>query len=220
MSEFPGVKPAPGPDQPPIPVRLVTLNVHHQGNDLTRLATVLATADADLVCLQEVDRADRRSEDVDAALLLSRALNMQLARETEPEQSGHALLSRLPILISDVHPLPGSGTSGTALRTMVELDGAALWVTATYLAPGPAEDREAQAAALAALQTDSMETGVLVGDLGAAPGDPELAPLRERLTEVGRSAGADQVWVTTGVDGTAASNQLPLVVDLAVRSGV
>ena len=220
MSGLPGGKPAPGPDQPPIPVRLVTLNLQQQGHDLSRLTTVLAATDADLVCLQEADRFDRDSEDVDAALLLSRALDMQLAREALPERPGHALLSRLPILISDVHPLPGQGHALSALRSMVELDGAALWVTATHLAPGPAEVRAAQAAALAALQTDSMQTGVLVGDLGAAPDAAELAALRERFTEVGRSARVDHVWVTAGVEGTAASDRLPLVVDLAVRSGV
>jgi endonuclease/exonuclease/phosphatase family metal-dependent hydrolase len=84
-----------------------------------------------------------RSEDVDQALLLSRALDMQLAwgpAIDEPRrdeglrrQYGNALLSRLPILISDVHPLPASGEPRSALRTMVELDGAALWVTTTHL---------------------------------------------------------------------------------------
>ena len=119
MSHPLGTRPAPGPDQPPIPVRLVTFNTHHGvgvdgRHDLPRLATVLAAADADLICLQEVDRYyGDRSEDVDQALLLSRALDMQLAwgpAIDEPRrekglrrQYGNALLSRLPILVSDVH---------------------------------------------------------------------------------------------------------------------
>ena len=78
--------------------------------------------DADVICLQEVDRYfGDRSEDVDQALLLSRALDMQLAwgpaideparagSDRPPRQYGNALLSRLPILISDVHRLPGGG---------------------------------------------------------------------------------------------------------------
>jgi endonuclease/exonuclease/phosphatase family metal-dependent hydrolase len=78
-------KPAPGPDQPPIPVRLVTFNIHHgvgddERHDLPRLAKLLPGPDADVICLQEVDRHfGERSEDVDQALLLSRALDMQLA---------------------------------------------------------------------------------------------------------------------------------------------
>jgi endonuclease/exonuclease/phosphatase family metal-dependent hydrolase len=240
-------KPAPGPDQPPIPVRLVTFNTHHavgqdSRHDLSRLAKVLAATNADVICLQEVDRHfGDRSEDVDQALLLSRALDMQLAwgpaidepqsGDQPPRQYGNALLSRLPILISDVHQLPGSGEPRTALRTMVELDGGALWVTVTHLTTRSAEARAAQVAALAALHTEPMETGVLVGDFNAPPDAPELGVLRERFTDAWHMAVAredragwrfwnrdeggtfparapheriDQVWVSAGVTVAAA----------------
>jgi endonuclease/exonuclease/phosphatase family metal-dependent hydrolase len=241
-----GPKPAPGPGQPPIPVRRVSFNVHHGvgadgRHDLPRLATVLAGLDADLLCLQEVDRHyGERSEDVDQALLLARALDMQLAwgpaidepRADGPrKQYGNALLSRLPILISDVHRLPGGGEPRCALRAMIELDGAALWVTATHLSTGDPARRAAQATAVAALHTDPMETGVVVGDFNTGPDAPELAPLRERLTDAWLRARArddragwrfwradegdtfpasgprirfDQVWVSPGVEVAAA----------------
>ena len=192
-------KPAPGPDQPPIPVRLVTFNTHHgvgddDRHDLPRLATVLASVDADVICLQEVDRYfGDRSEDVDQALLLSRALDMQLAwgpaideprpGDLPPRQYGNALLSRLPILVSDVHRLPGGGEPRSALRTMLELDGSTLWITATHLTTRSAQERSAQVAALAALHTEDMAAGVLVGDFNARPDAPELEPLRERFTD-------------------------------------
>ena len=264
-------KPAPGPDQPPIPVRLVTFNTHHgvgrdERHDLARLAKVLAAADADVICLQEVDRHfGERSEDVDQALLLSRALDMQLAwgpaidepgeGDRPARQYGNALLSRLPILVSDVHRLPGGGEPRVAMRTMVELDGAALWVTNTHLSTGDRARRAAQVAAVAALHTEPMETGVIVGDLNTPPDAPELDPLRQRFTDAWQLAAArgdqagwrfwhaghgatftstgphlriDQVWVSPGVgvtrahvlDGAGASDHLPLVVDLEVRSGV
>ncbi|MGY2085597.1 endonuclease/exonuclease/phosphatase family protein [Blastococcus sp. SYSU DS0539] len=266
-----GGKPAPGPDQPPIPVRLVTFNTHHgvgadARHDLPRLATLLASVDADVICLQEVDRHyGARSEDVDQALLLSRALDMQLAwgpaideerpGDQPPRQYGNALLSRLPILISDVHPLPGRGEPRSALRTMVELDGGALWITATHLTTRSADERAAQVATLAGLHTESMETGVLVGDFNTEPDAPELDVLRQRFTDAWRLARArddqagwrfwqadagkthparsphrriDQVWVSSGVavagayvlDAEGASDHLPVVVDLEVRSGV
>ena len=264
-------KPAPGPDQPPIPVRLVTFNTHHgvgddERHDLPRLAKLLASVDADVICLQEVDRHfGPRSECVDQALLLSRALDMQLAwgpaiDEQRPgdqprRQYGNALLSRLPILISDVHRLPGSGEPRSALRTMVELDGGALWITATHLTTRSAEERAAQVSTLAGLHTDEMATGVLVGDLNADPDAPELDALRQRFTDAWQLARArddqagwrfwqqdagmthparsphrriDQVWVSAGVavaradvlDAEGASDHLPVVVDLEVRSGV
>jgi endonuclease/exonuclease/phosphatase family metal-dependent hydrolase len=263
-------KPAPGPDQPPIPVRLVTFNTHHgvgpdARHDLPRLATLLAAADADVICLQAVDRHfGDRSEDVDQALLLSRALDMQLAwgpaidvPGADPTATGYgnALLSRLPILISDVHALPGPGEPRIALRTMVELDGGALWVISTHLTAGSAEERAAQVAALTGLHSDDMATGVLVGDFNADPDAPELEPVRRRFRDAWEvaaerddqagwrfwrrdeghthPAGAphrriDQVWVSDGIavasarvlDAAGASDHLPVVVDLRVRSGV
>lgn len=249
MTDAFGIRPAPGPDQPPIPVRLVSFNTHHgvgedSRHDLPRLAKVLAAADADVICLQEVDRYfGERSEDVDQALLLSRALDMQLAwgpaidqpgpDEDRPRQYGNALLSRLPILISDVHRLPGTGEPRSALRTMLELDGGTLWVTATHLTTRSAEERRAQVAALTALHTEDMAAGVLVGDFNARPDAPELSPLRERFTDAwelaedrGDQAGwrfwqrdeghthparsphrrIDQAWVSAGV--TVASAQV------------
>ena len=262
-------KPAPGPDQPPIPVRLVTYNTHHGvgddgRHDLPRLATVLAAADADVICLQEVDRHfGPRSENVDQALLLARALDMQLAwcpAVDEPRpggqrgEYGNALLSRLPILVSDVHRLPGGGEPRCALRTMIELDGGALWVTTTHLSR-KSGDRAAQVAALADLHTAPMETGIVVGDFNAAPDAPEFAVLREKFADAWELANErddrsgwrfwqhddgnthparsphrriDQAWVTPGVavaaaqvlDGAGASDHLPLMIDLEVRSGV
>jgi endonuclease/exonuclease/phosphatase family metal-dependent hydrolase len=245
-------KPAPGPDQPPIPVRLVTFNTHHgvgedERHDLVRLARLLHAVDADVICLQEVDRYfGDRSEDVDQALLLSRALDMQRAwgptiddpREggvatTGPSrrQYGNALLSRLPILISDVHRLPGAGEPRCALRTMLELDGGTLWVTNTHLSTGQPDRRAEQVAALAALHTDSMEAGVLVGDFNARADAPELAALHGRFADSWDVAGdrddqagwrfwqrdtgrthpshaphrrIDQVWVSPGISVVAA----------------
>ena len=252
MTGIEGVRPAPGPDQPPIPVRIVTFNTHHgvgedDRHDLPRLARLLHSVDADVICLQEVDRYfGDRSEDVDQALLLSRALDMQLAwgpaidearagadATTGPSrrQYGNALLSRLPILISDVHPLPGGGEPRSALRTMLELDGGTLWVTNTHLSTGNAAHRAEQVAALAALHSDSMEAGVLVGDFNARPDAPELAALRGRFADSWELAAdrddqagwrfwqrdeglthpahsphrrIDQVWVSPGVAVTAA----------------
>ncbi|MGY1812140.1 endonuclease/exonuclease/phosphatase family protein [Blastococcus sp. SYSU D00820] len=241
MSDLSGTKPAPGPDQPPIPVRLVTFNTHHgvgddDRHDLPRLAKVLAATEADVICLQEVDRRfGDRSEDVDQALLLSRALDMQLAwapsideprGDGDRRQYGNAVLSRLPVLVSDVHRLPGGGEPRSALRTLLELDGGTLWVTATHLTTRSAAERAEQAAALAALHTDAMAAGVVVGDFNARPDADELAALRERFGDAwelahdrGDQAGwrfwhagdglthpagaphrrIDQVWVSPGV---------------------
>jgi endonuclease/exonuclease/phosphatase family metal-dependent hydrolase len=223
------------------PVRLVTFNIHHGvgddgRHDLPRLARLLAESDPDVICLQEVDRHfGERSEHVDQALLLSRALDMELAWApsidhpraggAERQQYGNALLSRLPVLGSDVHPLPGDGEPRSALRAVVGSAEGALTVTTTHLSSRSATDRAAQAAAVAALHGPGTP-GVLVGDLNADVGAGELDVLRERFTDAWEAAAArsdqvgrfslragqglthparrprvriDQVWVTPGV---------------------
>ena len=226
-----------------VAVRLVTFNVHHGvgddgRHDLPRLARLLVDADPDVICLQEVDRHfGDRSEHVDQAELLARALDLELAWAssidepgrgglTERRQYGNALLSRLPVLTSEVHQLPGNGEPRSALRSRVQLEGARLWVTTTHLSSRAAADRAVQAAAVAALHTDPAEAGVLVGDLNAAPDAPELGVLREHLADAWELAAArsdqsgrfslhagqglthparrprvriDQVWVSAGV---------------------
>jgi endonuclease/exonuclease/phosphatase family metal-dependent hydrolase len=230
------------------PVRLVTFNTHHGvgddgRHDLPRLARLLADAEPDVICLQEVDRHfGERSEHVDQALLLASALDMQLAwgpsideppraGQTERRQYGNALLSRLPVLVSDVHPLPGAGEPRSALHALVQLHGLTLAVTTTHLSSRSPADRAAQAAAVAALHPEAGGPGVLVGDLNAGAGAPELGVLRERFADAwalaqdrtdqaGRfslHAGQglthparrprvriDQVWVSAGVSVTVA----------------
>ncbi len=236
--------PAAGPGRPPVPGRVLSVTlvqgVGRDGrHDLPRLARLLAATEADVICLQEVDRHyGDRSEHVDQALLLAEALDRELAwspsidkaatgGRSERRQYGNALLSRLPVRTSHVHPLPGDGEPRSALRCLVELDGGgSLWVTTTHLSAGSATDRAAQAAALAALHDGTGGTGVLVGDLNADAEAAELGPLRQRFTDAWHLARArsdqagrwslrgqrglthpaahprvriDQVWVTPGV---------------------
>ena len=182
------------------PVRLVTFNVHHGvgvdgRHDLDRLTRLLAATDADLLCLQEVDRHfGARSEHADQALALARALGRELAFAAsldEPadgpgrRQYGNALLSRLPVLAQQVHRLPGRGEPRTALRAEVQVGGGALTVLTTHLANRSRPDRAAQAAVLAEL---AGADGVVVGDLNADARAPELAPLRARLTDAWTAA--------------------------------
>jgi endonuclease/exonuclease/phosphatase family metal-dependent hydrolase len=99
-------------------------------------------------------------------------------------------------------------------------------VLTTHLSSRSAADRATQAAAIAALPTDPGEPTVLVGDLNADAGAPELQVLRERFADAwelaadrtdqaGRfslragqglthparhpRARIDQVWVSAGV---------------------
>ncbi len=114
MSEAWGGKPAPGPDQPPIHVRLITFNTHHgvggdERHDLPRLAKVLAAA---------LSRAGEHAADRHAAELgygpgLVQVLALYLrAEQSVPRPRGMAALlrshpssrSRIDALNQTLHP--------------------------------------------------------------------------------------------------------------------
>ena len=164
-------------------------------HDLLRLASVLAAADADVIYLHPGGRPDYadRSEDVDQALLLSRALDMQLAWGPAIDE-----------------PRPGIGRrASTATRCS---PGCRSWSATCTGCPGAAsraprcarcragrrrpvgdrdppdhqERRPGRAGGrLAALHTAPMEAGVLVGDFNPRPPVPgrhrAWDPLRARL---------------------------------------
>lgn len=231
------------------PVRLVTFNIRHGvgddgRHDLSRIAALLADADPDVVCLQEVDRHfGSRSEEVDQAELLARALDRELVWASAIEKArpdgrpakryGNALLTRLPVVDDAAHRLPGGGEPRAALRADLVIGGGALTVVATHLSSDSGRSRAAQAQALVELLPAPGRPAVVAGDLNCAAGSPELAPLRDRLTDAWARAGArrdqarrwqvwkreqglthparrpririDQVWVTPEVRVTAAA---------------
>lgn len=214
-------------------IRLVTFNIAHgRGRDrrvdLTRTVATLAALDADVLCLQEVDRHyGRRSGWADQGAELAQALGMTSVygasvrldadRDGAPEREyGNAVLSRHPLRRLVVHPLPIRGRSEP--RSLLLAEQGDLVVGCVHLQHDDAAARTRQAAAvLTALPADRPL--VLAGDFNADPGDPELTALRHRLADVWPVAGQgraatfpsrwprrrlDHVLVTPGVRATRA----------------
>lgn len=193
-----------------IGLRLAAFNIAHgRGLDrkvnLDRTASVIRQMAAHVVCLQEVDRHfGGRSDHLDQALELSRALDMQVVfgasltrstRDGRAREYGNAVLSHLPILTHDLYPLPsGEGHEPrSAQRVLIELDGGALWVVNTHLSHESAEDRTAQARAMRELVEVEIGAAVIAGDFNADNDAPELAALddlRDAWTECGQGDGA------------------------------
>ncbi len=192
-----------------IGLRLAAFNMAHgRGSDrrvdLDRTASVIRRTAAHVICLQEVDRHfGDRSQHLDQALELSRALDMQVvfgasvtrsAKHGRAREYGNAVLSHLPILTHELHALPGgSGQEPrSAQRLLVELDGGALWVINTHLSHDSADIRRGQARAVRDLVGQDMGTAVIAGDFNADNDAPELsalADLRDAWTECGRGDG-------------------------------
>jgi endonuclease/exonuclease/phosphatase family metal-dependent hydrolase len=127
----------------------------------------------------------------------------------EPSQAGIevgiGLLSRWPVLSTEVHELPHAQRPGPAptalLATLAHpLGPLRVIVSCIEWEPGYAADQLAQSRALAALATDPRLDGdlpvLLVGDLNAAPDQPELAPLLDVMVDTWAAGGGDPAAVT------------------------
>jgi endonuclease/exonuclease/phosphatase family metal-dependent hydrolase len=163
----------------------MTYNVHRcvgvdRKLDLERVASVIAAARCDIVCLQELDVGRRRTKGVDQAHRLAELLDMRshfnAALHVEEERYGDAILTALPEKLVRAGALPhyrkmrGLETRG-AVWVTVEALGAKIQIINTHLGLIPAEQQQ-QAAALIGdwMAADAWTSpAILVGDFNASP---------------------------------------------------
>jgi endonuclease/exonuclease/phosphatase family metal-dependent hydrolase len=93
--------------------------------NLDRTAEVLEKLSPDFVCLQEVDNKTRRSDSVDQPEFLAKKLDMNPAfgkfMDYDGGQYGLAILSKHPILKSEVIELPRGNEPRVALAALVQI---------------------------------------------------------------------------------------------------
>jgi endonuclease/exonuclease/phosphatase family metal-dependent hydrolase len=190
-------------------VRALTFNIRHgvglDGvHDLERIAAVIEAAAPDIVALQEVDRHLSRTDHVDQAGWLAGRLGFDVtygpvvdlgAAESGPDgarrQYGIALLSRAPL--EEPRNLllarPKGGEQRGLLGAAIAVSGRRVRVFCTHLQHRSRTERLAQATQIAESLAPSDGPVVVMGDLNARPGDPEIAPLTGVL---------DDAWVVAG----------------------
>ncbi len=197
-----------GPGQD-VHVTVGTFNIHHgvgaHGRlDLERTAETLEDAVLDVVALQEVDRRwSARSSFVDQAGVLAELLGMYMAfgpclalspSEDGPREYGTAVLSRHPIARTrnTLLPRPRGGEQRALLEADVVVGGLTLRCLATHLHHRSRTERLAQVDAINATVVEQAVPTVLLGDLNARPGSPEVAAVTRHLVDtwtVGGGAG-------------------------------
>ncbi len=139
--------------------------------------------------------------------------------DQEGVEIGIGLVSRWPVLTTAVHDLPAQvHEPARALRATLDHPAGPLHVLVTATeweaTPAATADHRAQTRALARLLMDPDLDGdlpvLLVGDLNAGPGTPELAPL---------VAVADDLWVRGGgaADAVTLSSATPIAPLEAVK---
>jgi endonuclease/exonuclease/phosphatase family metal-dependent hydrolase len=190
------------------PIRMMSFNVHHGvGTDgrlrLQRVADVISTEGVDVAGLQEVDRHwSNRSGFLDQAAWLARELDMHLVYganvDREPlapggprRQCGTAILSAARILDWDNTFLPRRKRHEQRglLRARVVVRGVPLQVYNTHLQHNDRVERREQAAAIRSMIGTPKDPVVLLGDLNARPGSPEVGTLVEDLVDAWERAG-------------------------------
>jgi endonuclease/exonuclease/phosphatase family metal-dependent hydrolase len=197
-----------GPGRPGQGVSLTvgTFNIHHgvgaDGRlDLDRTAEALSGGRVDVVALQEVDRLwSARSAFVDQAGYLAERLGMHMAfgpsltlrhGRRQPREYGTAVLSRHPVrkTRNTLLPRPRGGEQRALLVADVDVDGRALRCLATHLHHLSRTERLAQVDAINETVVERTVPTVLLGDLNARPGTPEIAAVTRHLVDAWRVSG-------------------------------
>lgn len=178
-------------------LRLVTWNIHHGRGlddkvDVARIADELRTLDADVVCLQEVDRGVRRSGGIDLTAEIARRLGMYQAFgkniDYQGGDYGNATLSRWPIreAVNHHYRMLRPNEQRGVLCVRIDVQGRPLHVLNTHIdyRPDDAERRSNASELLDLLSSFREVPAVLAGDFNDLPG----RPVHELLTSRWRDA--------------------------------
>ncbi len=171
---------------------------------LDRVAAAIAEAGPDVVGLQEVHRGTKHSRLEDQAETLARLTGLSVrfgkSFDLHGGEYGNALLTRGEVRHVEIHPLPGPGEPRTLLHSRIGLAtsgidpaiGSEIDFYVTHLAAWGRWGRAArtlQIASLVARLRQARGPFVLVGDLNAPPGAPEIGTLL--AAELFRMCGED-----------------------------
>lgn len=182
-------------DNPGAQLRVLTYNVHScrgRGGlpDPARIADVIASAEPDVIALQELDVGRMRTGGVDQAHAIAQHLRMSAhfhpALHVEEEKYGDAILTALPSRLIKAGPLPSLGEPRGAIWVEIEVGERKVQVMNTHFGLRRRE-RMLQAQTLAGDEwlgspTCSAHPAVLAGDFNAVPRSRAYAILAEGLS--------------------------------------
>ncbi len=188
----------------PVRVKILSYNVGGHGarwsrSYLDRIARTIGEGGADVVGLQEVHRGTRQSRLEDQAEALGRltglAVHFGKSFALGEGEFGNAVLTRGELRSAEVHVLPGPGEPRTLLQTRIALAAGEIDFFVTHLAAWSRWGRAARSVQIQGLverlrqQERQQRPFVLVGDLNAPPGAPEIGTLM--AAELFRMCGDD-----------------------------
>lgn len=151
---------------------------------IDKVARAIALAEPDVVGLQEVHRGTKHSRLEDQAEALARLTGLEVrfgkSFDLHGGEFGNALLTRGEVRSSVIHPLPGTGEPRTMLHSRISFGGPEIDFFVTHLAAWGRWGRTARTVQIQGLVERLRQSSgpfVLVGDLNAPPGAPEIGNL-------------------------------------------
>ena len=177
-------------------MRVATYNIKHGRGidgtiDLERTAATLATLDADIIALQEVDEQARRSGGVDQAAWLAQRLGMHAAygafMDFQGGRYGLAILSRRPIQSHEAWRLPEGNEPRVALAAHILTDsGEAITAIAVHFDWVEDDGYRYEQAGETIRRIEALKTPWIVfGDFNDVPGSRTM----NAFEQIGRNAG-------------------------------
>jgi endonuclease/exonuclease/phosphatase family metal-dependent hydrolase len=189
-------------------IRVMTYNIHHgvgldEVLNLGRIAADILRSGADIVALQEVDRFNVRSGFQDQVRWLGEKTGM--AWSFAPSMSwgfaqyGNAVLSRYPIVSTQVHMLPGTREQRTLMKAVIRIGDVHVNVFNTHLGVGLDERREQVPIAAAVLRA-AVGPSILMGDFNMESSHALMRILTENWEQVPIEANAPTVIGGSAID--------------------
>lgn len=184
-------------------IKIMTYNIQSGNNlekdrDVRHAAATIQAENPDILALNEVQHetelcADGRCQAEKLAQMLGYPyFRFGRAIDFMGGQYGNAVLSRFPILESQVFPVPSISPEEAEgctwvedrchLRCVVNVEGKEIVVLTAHYGLNPPELRNA-VAETARLVQDETHPLIFMGDLNAHPDNPQLKPLFDRLSD-------------------------------------
>lgn len=170
-------------------IKIVTYNIHYgKGRNgrinMNNTQQVLQQIDADIIALQEVERFSMRSNFTDQVEQLAHALGMQAffypSIAYPGLHYGNAILTKSPIIDSEVFDLPGQSEQRTAIIVELVIHGnKTLQVINTHLGLVHAERQQSHVVLSEYVRENISMPIILLGDFNAEPEQQEFTPLKD-----------------------------------------
>ncbi len=228
------------------PPRVITYNLHNGFHpygymDLEALAQVIESENADIIALQEVSRGWVINGSTDMLTWLSQRLALPyISNPTADPLWGNALLSRYPITDHQLHALPPDNLLLNRGFITAEINignGQALNIVATHLHhPSDGSQIRQQQAHTIIDYAQNQPLTLIMGDLNAEPGTPEMLLFQEAgytnivanedtnktFPSLNPTRQIDYIWITPDltadlitIPATPASDHLPIAATIS-----